>query len=200
MLFAHNKIHCPSFHSCCGHSGTSLLLAILGEHPGIYAVQGESNIAMQEDHVLFSKKIESFNKLAIKAGKHRWVEKTPRHILHIGKILRWSPKAKIILLVRDGRDVAYSLKQRHGDLKRGIHRWMSDNAAGKKYWKHPRVYVIRYEDIISNFEHSISELLKFLGENEDSVHSMKNFTTLRSYGIQATHQTRKCIWQESRNP
>jgi hypothetical protein len=170
-----NFDYAPIFIVGCGHSGTSLLLAILGEHPSIFAVPGESNIALQNDSDFFLKEIEKFNALTITAGKKRWAEKTPSHIRHIGKILNWEPKSKLILIVRDGRDVAYSIKQRTGDLKGGIQRWVSDNVAGKQYWEHPQVYIIRYEDIISNFEHSLTELLKFLGEDYSS--SMKSFHT-----------------------
>lgn len=167
--------YAPTFIVGCGHSGTSLLLAVLGEHPNIFAVPGESRIALQNDSEFFLRKMEIFNKMAIKAGKNRWVEKTPSHIRHIGKILNWEPKSKLILIVRDGRDVAFSIKQRTGNIKTGIRRWVSDNLVGKQYWKHPQVYVIRYEDIITDFVNSLTELLKFLGEDYSS--SMKSFHT-----------------------
>lgn len=163
----------PVFIVGCGHSGTSMLLAILSEHPGIFAVPGESEIALQDDRRLFYGKLGLFNDLTIKAGKYRWAEKTPRHIRHIGKILNWAPTSRIILIVRDGRDVAYSIKQRTGSLAEGIQRWVSDNLAGKSYWDHPQVYIIKYEDIISDFESSVTKLLKFLGE--DYFSSMLNF-------------------------
>ena len=42
-------------------------------------------------------------------GMNRWSECTPEHILHIPEIKREIPDAKVIHIVRDGRDVALSL-------------------------------------------------------------------------------------------
>lgn len=40
------------------------------------------------------------------------VEKTPRHINYLDLIFRLDPAARVVLVVRDGRDVAASLKDR----------------------------------------------------------------------------------------
>lgn len=155
----------PIFIVGCGHSGTSLLLAILGEHPRIFAVPKETGVLAQDDFEYYKKKTQRFENKARAAGKQRWVEKTPKHVRHIDKIFQWEPNAKVILIIRDGRDVAYSFKQRRGNgVSNGIQRWVNDNLAGKAYWSHPQVHVIQYEKVISDFETSISELMSFLGE------------------------------------
>jgi len=155
----------PAFIVGCGHSGTSLLLAILGSHSRIYPVPGESRIAVKNDVQEFRKKVLEFNKHTIANGKKRWVEKTPKHIQHIEKILNWIPGAKIIIILRDGRDVAYSIKQRTGSLEEGTERWLADNLAGKAFWQHPNIHVVKYEQIISDFEVAITGVLSFLGES-----------------------------------
>jgi hypothetical protein len=43
------------------------------------------------------------------AGKARWVEKTPNHLLYLEEIRRYYPSAFILRIVRDPRDVALSL-------------------------------------------------------------------------------------------
>ena len=165
----------PAFIVGCGHSGTSIVLAILDAHSRINAVQCESYIAVDENRSEFDKAMEQFNRLAIAAGKTRWVEKTPEHIRHIGKILEWQPKAKVILIIRDGRDVAYSIQKRTGSLDRGIRRWCDDNLAGKEYWSHPNVYVVKYEDLVSDVETTITGILSFLDEEYEC--GMRNYHT-----------------------
>src|SRR5579885_528706 len=46
-----------------------------------------------------------------RAGKKRWGEKTPDHLLKLDSILGHFPEAKIILITRDGRDVVDSLRR-----------------------------------------------------------------------------------------
>jgi hypothetical protein len=148
----------------CGHSGTSILLTILGAHSRICAVPHESMFAMQDNRPKANKKLRRFNRMAIAAGKRRWVEKTPKHILRIGRILEWCPDTKIILIMRDGRDVACSIKKRTGSLEEGVRRWQEDNLAGKKYWTNPNVHVMRYEDLVTDFEATISSIMAFIDE------------------------------------
>jgi hypothetical protein len=154
----------PVFIVGCGHSGTSLLLAVLGTHSRIFAIPYESSIAAQDDQQKFQKKLKNFDEMTILARKHRWVEKTPKHIRYIGRILQWRPDAKILIMIRDGRDVAFSIRERTGLPERGIRRWVEDNLAGKPYWTHPNVYLVKYEELISDFVSTVRHILEFLGE------------------------------------
>ncbi len=163
----------PVFIVGCGHSGTSILLVILGSHSRIYAIPYESYIARRDNPRRFQKALKRFNRLTISAGKRRWVEKTPIHIHHIGKILKWCPDARILLMIRDGRDVACSIQSRFGNLEKGIRRWIEDNLAGKEYWGNPNVYVVKYEDLVSDFEFTVRNILSFL--NEEYEGGMKDY-------------------------
>ena len=153
----------PIFIVGCGHSGTSLLLVILGAHSRIFAVPHESRIAAH-CRWRFLAAMRKFNRWTIAHGKKRWVEKTPKHILHIDNILKHRPRARILLIIRDGRDVACSLQKRHGSLEFGIQKWVATNTEGKKYWDHPNVHVLKYESLISDFEKTMREVLAFVGE------------------------------------
>ena len=48
---------------------------------------------------------------AAKHGKPRWADKTPHYVHHIDHLLRVWPGARFVVLVRDGRDVALSLRR-----------------------------------------------------------------------------------------
>lgn len=157
----------PTFIVACGHSGTSLLLAILGTHARMFAVPFESNMAASGDKERFEQLAKQFDKSTITAGKFRWIEKTPTHIYCIENILSWCPDARILLIVRDGRDVACSIRDRTGSLEDGIKRWVTDNQAAQPFWHLPNVHVLKYEDIIGNFESTIRSAVEFLDEEYD---------------------------------
>ncbi|MEM9992262.1 MAG: sulfotransferase [Bacteroidota bacterium] len=107
------------------------------------------------------------------------MEKTPRHIHHLAKIWRVYPDAKIILLVRDGRDVACSIKKRYGSFEKGVTRWLADNEAARPFWQHSQLYQLRLEDLQQQTEVSLRKLCEFLGisfeETMLQFHEKKRF-------------------------
>jgi hypothetical protein len=105
-----------------------------------------------------------FDRKTVRAKKKRWIEKTPNHVHQIGKIFELWPKAKVLLIVRDGRDVACSHQDRGFSIEDGIERWVGDNLASREFWDHPQVYMFKYEDLIRDFRSTIEGILIFLGE------------------------------------
>jgi len=99
-------------------------------------------------------------------GKTRIVEKSPRHIEYIEHIVRWFPDARIICIVRDGRDNVMSLANAH---------WTHNNTTiHASYWKfcaqiaqtkqkrHPNsVKLVKFEDFVSNTEQVLQEICLF---------------------------------------
>ena len=107
----------------------------------------------------------------MRAGKSRWVEKTPLHVACLATLLNAVPSANVVLILRDGRDVAVSLRTRYEQpdaLQAGAERWVVDNAAGEKYWADPRVTVIRLEDLINNPEAVVRGVCAAIGEPYES--------------------------------
>lgn len=154
----------PIFVVGCSHSGTSLALAVLGAHSRIYAYPAETLLAYQTSakarHLL-----KRFRVLTIAAGKRRWVEKSPLHVRRIPRILDLCPDARILLIVRDGRDVACSIRDRHGSLEEGAKRWVDDNLVAREFWSHPSVCRFKYEDLVRDFRSTVEGILGFLGED-----------------------------------
>ena len=106
--------------------------------------------------------IRAFDRYAIANQGQGWIEKTPRHIRKIGELKTTFPDAQFVLIVRDGRDVAVSLKRRRGSIENGIRMWVSENSAGQEYWNDPSVHVIKYEQLVTDFEGSVQQLADFL--------------------------------------
>ena len=162
----------PVFIVGCGHSGTSLLLNVLGAHSRLCSIPFESGFALKwpspcEETRRFFAHCDTYT---LRMGKTRWVEKTPRHIFRLKEILRYFPEGRILLLLRDGRDVACSIQDRSGSLAAGIDRWVEDNRAGHDFWEHPNVRLVRYEKLVAEFEGTVRGVLNFIGEEmEDAV-------------------------------
>ena len=150
----------PIFIVGCGHSGTTLMLRILANHRDLYGVDYESK-AFQGNYAKISKILE-WRKITRKNGKTRWVEKTPKHIQYIGRIFSIFPKAKVIIMQRDGRDVIVSIRKRFGSSELGVNRWIQDNKAGLRYKKDQRVSFVKLEELGQEPENVIRELCHHL--------------------------------------
>lgn len=166
------RVFAPIFVVGCGHSGTSITLAILSNHSKIFAVPGESDAFMYSAVSRLSK-LRSWTTEATKAGKSRWAEKTPLHIWYLDRIFSYYPQAKVIITLRDGRDNALSHFRSWGDFEESVTRWVNDNTEGMRFWSHPNVRVVKYEDLVSNQETTIREICKFIGEEfePDMIHT-----------------------------
>jgi len=160
------KINNPIFVVGCGHSGTSIMTTILGNHPNLYSIPGESGFLYQNE-LKHKETMYQWDRECINAGKKRWVEKTPGHIFHIKKLSLYRPNSQFILMLRDGRDVVCSLKKNSTHYKTygdRIERWIYDNLAGLPYWNDPRVMVVKYENLIADTQITLEKIFNFLGE------------------------------------
>ncbi|MFQ5604268.1 MAG: sulfotransferase [bacterium] len=158
-----SKIFSPIFVVGCPHSGTSVMLAILDNHQNIIAVTMETKVFYKtslEKILIF----RDWSKMTILAGKQRWAEKTPYHIEKINEILRYYPDARIILMLRDGRDVACSIKYRVNDFEFGVDEWLKWNRFGESFWSNKKVMVVKYESVVKHTHNSLSKIFAFLGE------------------------------------
>lgn len=94
-----------------------------------------------------------------------WGEKTPTHAYYINPLLATFPNAKIILIVRDPRDVVLSLQKvpwYKGSLLFYMKQWkeflqVEKEVPSKQFFK------VRYEDLITTPEKKIEEICHFIG-------------------------------------
>lgn len=105
-------------------------------------------------------------------GKTRWGDKTPYYALHLDKLVEWWPDARIIHLIRDGRDVALSLFGRKHDF--GAYNIYYAAQYWQKYVDICReqgrllpagqYLEIRYEDILNDKPAAMRAVCDFIGE------------------------------------
>lgn len=96
-----------------------------------------------------------------------WVEKTPGHTLFLREIVEWFPDAKIIAVRRNILDVVRSLVYQ-ASHNPSLFSWIRATAVTVAYEKimsiyKRKLYWIKYEDLLEDFEGTVSRLLQFLG-------------------------------------
>jgi len=96
-------------------------------------------------------------------GAKKLCEKTPMHVRYVDRIRAAFPHARIILMMRDGRDVVRSLRRRDKNLDHACARWVNDNRAGLD----AKLPVIRYEDLIARPADTLARACELAGVDYD---------------------------------
>lgn len=183
-------------------SGTTLLTRLLSAHPELYIgpetgiFTGNRNVEHLErvtklPHNWLAAQIRRsccqgdlverlMRRLAADESKRRWGEKTPANIQHIKRIFEFFPHASFIHIIRDGRDVACSLRT-HPEYKwsNGTHvrsgiinpwskcvaEWERDVRAGIACRGDRRYCEIHYEALVASPERALTPVFNWLGLN-----------------------------------
>jgi hypothetical protein len=108
----------------------------------------------------------------VRHGAELVCEKTPDHYRFVERIVSWFPEARIVWVVRDGRDVALSFQRArftHDWIWVHCQRWIhAARALRTALRRHPgRVHVVRYEDFLARPEDETRRLCAFLGIDYD---------------------------------
>lgn len=102
---------------------------------------------------------------AARIGKPRWGEKTPIYVKSIRKIGRALPEARFVHVIRDGRDVALSIRDRavkEHPIDRIAERWVRRIGQARRQSKHvPHYKEVRYEQLILETEPTLRGVLDF---------------------------------------
>jgi hypothetical protein len=119
---------------------------------------------------------------AARNGKPRWADKTPRNVRVIPYLFDNFPNARFIHVIRDGRDVACSLRAHpkykivdgtrvetniRRPFEKCVQRWVEDTASGLAWRNDPRYLEIRYEDLVRATPGVLRKVFDFVEEPWD---------------------------------
>jgi hypothetical protein len=109
-----------------------------------------------------------FEAYAAEQGKSRWGDKTPLYLRFVDELHAIWPEARFVVLVRDGRDVALSVKRvpfGANNAWAAAHTWALGVRLGQEAErKYPeRVLTVRYEDVVADPQSQVTRLCEFLG-------------------------------------
>lgn len=184
----------PIFIVGCQRSGTTLLRLILDSHPDISCgpetrfladlaeITGEGwprfrlyGFPKEYWYAKIAELFESFqSEYAASRGKSRWADKTPLYALSLDFIDKLFPDCQVVHVIRDGRDVVTSHKNRWGYVSgiKAAFKWGdyidAAQAVGRAF-SPGRYYEIRYEHLVNDPEGTLRPLLEFLGEPWDDA-------------------------------
>lgn len=191
---ARRSEHSPIFIVGCQRSGTTLLRLILDAHPAL-SIGPESRflddfakITDEEWHRLepyglpksyfherFAQLFDDFQTTyATSRGKLRWGDKSPRYTLRIPFLDALFPTCQVIHVIRNGRDVVTSHRERWGyaSAYKATAKWQryieAARAAGATLGP-ARFTEVRYESLVSDPEPELRRLIAFLGEEWDDA-------------------------------
>lgn len=126
--------------------------------------------------------------------KKIFIDKLPLNIVHVGEIVRFFPNAKFILALRNPKDAVLSCFMQIFSLNHAMSNFLNIEDTVNLYdlvmslWLNysenfsPNTHVIKYEQVVQNFEQEIFGLLNFL--ELDWSDDVKNFNkTAKKRGI-----------------
>lgn len=157
----------------CGRSGTTMLLAMLGAHPQIAAIPTETTLfARRRKHryprlnhyLMRARAALVLSREPVKPDAHRWCEKTPPNIRFVERLFAHFGDVRFIHIVRDARDVVTSRHPHAEGPYVPVERWVADVSAGLAHRHDPRMYTLRYEDLVEDYEPTMRALLAWLEE------------------------------------
>lgn len=194
-------MNAPIFIGGAPRSGTTLLRAMIDMHPHICCgpelraipalahlsaqtrmaaagvLEAQYGTSTDDLNAAFAEMISAFlAPIRRRAGKARVAEKTPANVLHFPELRRLFPKAPLISIVRDGRDVVASLLGMDWKAPDGARMEITtDPPAAARLWRasvegadamrgDPLFHEMRYEALVADPEGALRTLLEFLEE------------------------------------
>ncbi len=118
--------------------------------------------------------LRAFYKLyAERFGKSRWGDKTPPYVTFMKLIQKCIPEARFVHIIRDGRDVALSVRDKWfgpNSIEEAANRWVWVIAEARRQAQNLDHYLeIHYKDLILNPTDSLKHICKFISLPWDSA-------------------------------
>jgi len=232
----HRAGHDPVFFVGFPRSGTTLVEQILNQHPGIVTTdekplvqnvidgiplllgsnesypQNLSRLTSRDLAVLqhgYWQQVE--REIGTLSPDMRLVDKLPLNLIDLGFICRLFPEARILVAIRDPRDVCLSCFMQGFQLNPAMINFLSIEATTDFYrqvmglWLHYRAilpmhwYQYRYEDLVDDFENTTKGILDSLGVawsgtlNEFHINAQQRYINTPSYQDVATPIYRRAM-------
>jgi hypothetical protein len=108
--------------------------------------------------------IDALEIIAAEHIRKQWIEKTPNYINDLPLILKVFPNAKIICMLRDGRDIANSVLQKSWGANNVYYAglsWQETNYQ-KTVLSDSRILLVKYEELLTNPENGLNKIDDFL--------------------------------------
>jgi hypothetical protein len=144
----------------CGHSGNTLMAALIARHPDVWAQFSGPQV---KETSYFKNQKELAKSLAEceKKGKRLMMEKKPRNVHSIDQIRSEFPFARVLMMVRDPHQVVPSLMKRRGSYEGALRRYITDNKPLLGRMNHSLNMVVRYEDLVAHPLNIIQSAFRF---------------------------------------
>jgi hypothetical protein len=138
-------------------------------HPWEHVPSEEEVIASSPSRDLLGVKVGLYEAARRRSGKARWGSKSTFVVHHGERVLQVFPRARMLWLVRDPRDVAVSSRRSVFSPFHPLHvaeLWAEQQAlAGALEQRHPgAVLRVHYEELVREPDAQIVRILAFLGE------------------------------------
>lgn len=207
-----------------GHprSGTTLAENILAAHPGLIASDERPFLrhtigalgALGSEHVDYPACMDELDQSEVETVRNdylrrcvdytgeagpRLVDKNPLNLVDLGFVRRVMPEAKVLVMLRDPRDVCLSCFFKVFRMNKAMVQFTSLEGTARHYaevmklWLHYRDALglsyleTRYEDLVEDLESNARAWLAFLGEPWDDAvlnyheHARKQYVSTPSY-------------------
>lgn len=147
-----------------------------------------------------------FAAYAASQGASRWVDKTPGYVDHLPRLDRMFPSARVVHVIRDGREVAASLHEREWGPRTvvsGAWWWRRRCRAGMSHGRRlgaGRYLEVRYEQLVTAAESTLRAVCEHLDLEFDAAMLRYHDRAAERLGLTGQEDSRSAVANLRRPP